>query len=237
MEIYQKAKIYILRSNYTKNVYIGSTCQKLSSRKSNHKRDYNSFKSNKCNYITSFEIIKYEDCYIELIENYPCNSKEELLRREGELIRSTENTVNKCIAGRTYKEWYADNFERIAKVKKEWKTNNKEKCKNNEKIWRNNNKERCQLNKQQYYIDNKDTFNLRNKEWYISTGKALAQKKKDENKDKYKCYCCEFKTYELFKLKRHNKTIKHKTNFNNYCYKYALKLGASKEIAKDLLIN
>jgi hypothetical protein len=52
-----------------------------------------------------------ENCKIELIENYPCNSKEELLKREGWYIKVTE-CVNKMVAGRTKQEWKQDNPEK-----------------------------------------------------------------------------------------------------------------------------
>ena len=45
----------------------------------------------------------WNDWYIELYENYPCENKEQLNKREGEIIREI-GTVNKQIAGRTYKE-------------------------------------------------------------------------------------------------------------------------------------
>ena len=50
----------------------------------------------------------WDNWYIELFENFPCNSKEELNKREGEIIREI-GTVNKTIAGRTHKEYYETN--------------------------------------------------------------------------------------------------------------------------------
>ena len=48
---------------------------------------------------------------IELFENFPCNSKEELNKKEGQVIREI-GTINKQTAGRTNKEWYEDNKEK-----------------------------------------------------------------------------------------------------------------------------
>ncbi len=39
------------------------------------------------------------NCKIELVDHFPCNSKEELHQREGEHVRNNE-CVNKCIPGR-----------------------------------------------------------------------------------------------------------------------------------------
>jgi hypothetical protein len=51
---------------------------------------------------------KMSDWYIELHEAYPCNSIDELLKREGQVIREI-GTLNKNIAGRSVKEWYTQN--------------------------------------------------------------------------------------------------------------------------------
>ena len=109
MPDYQKGKIYAIRSHQTDKIYIGSTTTKLSRRLTEHKKTAVTS--------TSKEILKYEDAYIELIENFPCNSKEELNKREGEHIRSN-NCVNKVIIGRTYKEWYEENKSQISEKHK-----------------------------------------------------------------------------------------------------------------------
>jgi len=100
---YENGKIYVLRSHQTEDIYLGSTQQQLYKRFHQHKTHYNRWKEGKKHYITSNELFKYDDCYIELLEEYPCDNKMELCRREGELIRSI-NCVNKFIAGRTKAE-------------------------------------------------------------------------------------------------------------------------------------
>ena len=88
-----KGKIYIIRSHQTDDVYYGSTTQKyLSSRFSSHKSVYKKWLNNDRNYITSFEIIKYEDCYIELVEEVEYETKEQLKAKERFYIRN-----NKCV--------------------------------------------------------------------------------------------------------------------------------------------
>ena len=44
----------------------------------------------------------WNNWYIELFENFPCNSKEESNKKEGQVIREI-GTINKQIAGRTKK--------------------------------------------------------------------------------------------------------------------------------------
>ena len=90
---YQRGKIYCLRSHQTDLVYIGSTVQSLSKRIGGHRADYRNWLKGNYHYVTSFEIVKYDDAYIELVEDYPCNTRAELARREGQVMRTTENLV------------------------------------------------------------------------------------------------------------------------------------------------
>ena len=108
---YQNGVIYAIRSHQCDDIYIGSTCQPLHKRFHDHKKHYKYWLEGKTNYTSSYEIIKYNDCYIEEIEKYPCNDKQELHKREGQIIRETKNCINKRIAARTYKEFYNDTKE------------------------------------------------------------------------------------------------------------------------------
>ena len=65
------------------------------------------------------------DWYIELYESYPCNSIDELLKREGEIIRQI-GTLNKNVAGRNSKDWYTDNKESIMNRMKNYYKNNRD---------------------------------------------------------------------------------------------------------------
>lgn len=100
---YKNAKIYCLRSHQTDDVYYGSTATKLSKRLSGHKGKYKGYMNNTYHYVSSFEIIKYDDAYIELVETYPCDTLDELRKREGEIIRANK-CVNKKNEGRDVKE-------------------------------------------------------------------------------------------------------------------------------------
>jgi len=91
---YQHGKIYTIRSHQTDKYYIGSTNQKtLAQRLGKHRINYTQYLSNKYGYMSSYEILQYTDHYIELLELYPCNTKDELHRREGELIRQYKSDV------------------------------------------------------------------------------------------------------------------------------------------------
>jgi len=107
---YQEGKVYKIIPNTDNDIcYVGSTCKKhLSQRMNKHKSSYKSWKDGKYYKKTSsyelFEKYGFENCRIELLELVPCNSKNELTKKEGEYIRSL-NCVNKIIPGRTKKEY------------------------------------------------------------------------------------------------------------------------------------
>ena len=99
-------KIYRLFSDENTLQYIGSTTQKLCQRLSQHK-----YSTNRKNLTTASLLIKNTPSIkIELLEDYPCLTSVELLKREGEYIKNYE-CVNKHIAGRTPSQYYADNRE------------------------------------------------------------------------------------------------------------------------------
>ena len=83
---YQNGKIYKIISNETTKYYIGSTIFDLEIRLEGHKKAYKRFLDGySYDNFSSFELLKLGDVRIELIENYPCNSKKELEMREAEL--------------------------------------------------------------------------------------------------------------------------------------------------------
>ena len=92
---YAKGKIYAIRSFKTDKFYIGSTCLDLSKRFYQHKQKFSYNNRFGGDYMTSAELFKLgiEDCYIELIEEYKCESRMQLQKREGELIRQHKDQV------------------------------------------------------------------------------------------------------------------------------------------------
>jgi hypothetical protein len=119
MPDYSKGKIYKLVCNVTRLCYIGSTTCTLNHRKSNHSRDFTRFNKGKCNYVTSFDIIKGGYYKIELIEDFPCTSKAELLDRENYYINSID-CVNKlnAVADVNYSKEYRIKNKDSIKAKK-----------------------------------------------------------------------------------------------------------------------
>ena len=114
-EKYKNGKIYTLRCYKTEDnkfidvsnyIYVGSTCNPLYKRFYIHKQaalDSNKYKSKL--YETMREtFFNYNYIWkIELYENFPCSSRNELLKREGEIIRLLKPFLNSNIAGRKEK--------------------------------------------------------------------------------------------------------------------------------------
>lgn len=125
MPNYQNAKIYKLISDHTDKIYIGSTCKRyLSNRLANHKSDYRC-KPFVCK---SAELLKLGDVKIILLENYPCNDKNELNAREQYYIdqnkdicvnkKNPANTWSKEKQSQYTKEYRAKNWEQMKAQRK-----------------------------------------------------------------------------------------------------------------------
>ena len=120
---YQNGKIYRVVCEETQRVYIGSTCSTLIKRLYNHKNA----KQTTCKDFINPKIF--------LIEDYPCDRKEQLLMRERYWMENTD-CVNLVRAIRT-------------------DTERKEQHRENSSRYRLNNKELVLENNRQYWIDNK----------------------------------------------------------------------------------
>ena len=203
MSRYSTGKIYTLRSYQTDDIYIGSTIQELSARMSGHRRNYKRHLNNKCIHITSFDIIKYDDCYIELLELYPCNSKIELERREGYHIRNTD-CVNKIIVGRTPKEYYEDNKDKRKEYNKQYNGIHKDILREKKKEYRLENKEKLAVKQKEYREDNKEKIAVKKKEYYEDNKEKIIVK----NKQPYTCEVCRSIIRTASKA-RHERTKKH----------------------------
>ena len=112
---YQNGKIYKIVDIGYNNCYIGSTCESLSQRMARHRCDFQRWQLGRGTFRAScvlFQKFGVENCKIELIEKYPCNSKEELEAREGK-HQQNNDCINKHIAGRTKHQRYIDEHEYI----------------------------------------------------------------------------------------------------------------------------
>ena len=157
---YKNGKIYTIRSHQTDKIYIGSTTQPLSKRLSCHKGQYKSYLNGKKKYITSLEIIKYGDAYIELLEKYPCDNKMMLHKREGECIRNEPNCVNKFVPGRTTKQYREEHKDLNNTYNHSYYKDNRDKIKEQAKQYRELNRDTINANQKKYREQKKMEENI-----------------------------------------------------------------------------
>ena len=93
----QKGRVYKLTSPETDKIYIGSTFKTLHQRLIRHKQHYRAYLRGKHNYYTSYDIIKLNDCKIELLEEKEVENKKQLREIE-KVYMANNNCVNKFSA-------------------------------------------------------------------------------------------------------------------------------------------
>ena len=192
---YKNGKIYSVRNTVNDDIYIGSTTQPLSKRFYEHKKKKNDKKQNYFVYQKMAEL-GVDNFYIELIEDYPCENKEHLLKREGEWIRHLA-TLNQKVAGRTRSEYYTDCKDRIL-------TQNK--------TYRENNKDNISEQRKQYREDNKDEIRKRDKEYKTQNYDKILESNRKRRRAKIMCQCglsiCYDSKAKHIKSKKHQEYLK-----------------------------
>jgi len=154
---YSVGKISKLVSDHTDDMCIGSTCQRLlSKRLVGHTWSYNTWLHDGCcGCSTSFENFKYPDCKIVLLENFPCKTKAELEARERFFIESMK-CVNKVIPTRSHDEYHETHKEHLTLKQKQYYENHKEELSEWQRQYRHENKDKLKEQRRMYYESNKD---------------------------------------------------------------------------------
>jgi hypothetical protein len=189
---YLNGKIYKIVDLGYNDCYYGSTIQPLYSRMARHRKTYKYYKSGKSNYMSSYDMFDnygLENCKIELVELYPCGSRNELEAREGYYIKNNE-CLNKIVAGRTMKEYYEDNKQRLLNKSKKYKETNKDHLSKKHKEWYETNKDHVLKQQKEYNENNKDRrreyikqYRQNNKDHIKEYQKQYRLKKKAEKTD------------------------------------------------------
>lgn len=154
MDRYSRAKIYRIVGGSGKTYY-GSTCVSLSRRLSKHKAVYKQWLEGKTHYISSFEILAEEEYDIVLVEEFPCDNKEQLHMRERYWIESND-CVNIVVPGRTDKEYYETHKDKVAKRQKQYRDLNKDKVAKRVKQYYETHKDKVAKPVKQYKKTHKD---------------------------------------------------------------------------------
>ena len=235
---YSKSLIYKLCCNDLNitDIYIGSTTN-FSKRKGQHRQNCNN--ENIVGYNRKlYRVIRDNGGWINwdmiLIENnLNVNNKLELHKKERMYIENLKPTLNYSIPTRTSKEYYNDNKVVLREQKKEYRQKNKDAIKEHNKQYYNDNKEIINEKRKDYCKNNKDKINQKAKDYYYDNKEqkleyqkeyqqknkdAIKQQKKEyynNNKDiineksKQKITCSCGSIINKYKIKRHERTIKH----------------------------
>ena len=118
---YENSKIYKIVDNGFNKTYIGSTTQPLAQRLADHRYNYRKYLNGKYSKTTVFSIFDefgMDNCQIYLLEEYPCENRMQLHKKEGEYILNTD-CVNKIVAGRTPQEYREQNKDKTAQYRKD----------------------------------------------------------------------------------------------------------------------
>ncbi len=100
---YSLGKVYKIVGNG--KIYVGSTCEPLLCRRlAGHRGSYKLFQNGKGGYVSSYNTLSDPECYIELLEVFPCESKDQLHKCERKWIESLD-CVNRYIPTRTKSEY------------------------------------------------------------------------------------------------------------------------------------
>ena len=134
MNKYENGKIYKITNTVTDDIYVGSTIHPLSRRFSDHKCFA---KKEICRNIKLYKLMNdlgLDKFSIVLIEDFPCETKTELCRREGYFIYTLNTSLNHKIAGRTHREWEAANNDKMKAYCKKCYEKHKEKIREKARV-------------------------------------------------------------------------------------------------------
>lgn len=225
--MYQNGKIYKITDNGYNLCYYGSTVQTLSNRLSGHKRHYTRYQAGNHHTISVFKLFDdygVENCKIELVELFPCNSKIELLQREGHHIKNND-CVNRIVSGRTKEEYYIDNKERILERVKDNQQRNTDRTKERQKVYRETHKDEQQARNKKYWQEHREELREKRNQYLLDHKEELKEHRKEyyaNNKDKiieykktkYSCDACNA-SFRVGDRAKHERTKRHVKNMQN----------------------
>jgi hypothetical protein len=203
---YKNGKIYKIVDRNNENIYIGSTIQSLNIRLSQHKCVYKRKENGIYSFITSFNIIKNDDFYIELIEEYPCNNRYELELRERFHI-DNNNCVNFIIPTRTIEEWNEENREELLEYHKQYNLEHIDEIKEQMKQHYLEHRDEKLEYQKQYNLQHRDEYLKYQKQRYLKNRENILEKAKV----KVRCDICKCEVNKSF-MNSHVKTKKHHKN-------------------------
>ena len=225
---YSKGKIYkIVNDDFPDLVYYGSTIVNLKQRMRGHK-------NNTC---ASRKLFETKNVRIELVEEYPCETKRELEIREKYYILKYE-CINICIPVRTkeelqqyfmkyseehkerkkilMKKYRQDNKQYHYEYNKKYIEEHKEEIKIYRKKYREINKESIKLKSKIYNENHKEENTQRSIKWREKNPEKRKEQwkrgneKRKEKAKEHKTTCICGSIVEYYNIRRHERSKKHK---------------------------
>ena len=186
---YENAKIYRLDCG-DGHYYYGSTINELRVRLYQHK------KASACQPYRVYQHINtigWENVKIVLVEEYPCDNRKELNKKETKYISAHKsdplclNTILSVISEEQRKEHkrkhYEKNKEALAEYHKQKRTGNPDVAEY-QRQYREEHKEELKEKKKQYYLRHKEEDNARCLNRYYRNREAILLKKKEKYHEK-----------------------------------------------------
>ena len=160
--------------------YIGSTTIPLSRRLTQHRIIHQKYKSlnNPVKKCTSTYVLEFPKYTISLLEDCPCERKEQLIMRERHYIENME-CVNERIPTRTPAEYRENNREEIAEYQVQYRQANKEDIKARVRQFRGENIKKLKEREAEYTIKRREYLKKWQKYYiYAIVGLILDNQKK-----------------------------------------------------------
>lgn len=179
---YDNGKIYRLVNSVDNEEYVGSTCGKLSKRLFVHKCHAKEKIGRRV--YKHLNEIGWENVEIVLVEEYPCENKMELERRERYWIEELKPSLNMCIPTRSKKEWEAENADRLKEYQAQWRMENAEHLKKEKQRWATENRDKTNEYKEKWAANNVDKVREKNARWYAENKEAINARKRERRAKK-----------------------------------------------------
>jgi len=202
---YKLGKIYkiVSPSHPVVPPYFGSTCDALSRRLSGHRT---SFKLG--GNTTSKALMCFDDAIILLVEEFPCDNKEQLHAREGQIMLESLKRTNHVIAGSSSIEYQDYNRRRIKAVCAKYHEEHKEEIKEHHAKYYQEHKIELNELASKYYQEHKEEIKKYNAQYQQNHKEEISLKRAI----KITCECGSI--YAKADKSRHEKTAKHLKNLS-----------------------
>lgn len=190
---FPSAVVYVLQciDNY---YYIGSTINHPRYRLNNHKKDSITFPDR--NVYAHINTIGWENVKLQIVQQYPCDTKEELHQLEDEYIKESLgdmyclNHIRACVSDKERREnvanYYLANREKIIEQHREYLEANKERVDAYHANYRIEHAAERAAYSRQYSAEHTDEVKARKREYYEEHKEEIIEKQKayvEANKD------------------------------------------------------